>query len=326
MTAKKGNFERICIRPTTAKSQKFFFSKSSSCWISIYDKFTRAWIFCTAPIISAKSLEQQQFVKNSKYWQLSIMEFAKATWSRRQNSTLLIALNAYDFWTVWQLNPFPYDYHLFLKNICLGKSSWHNEIWTHDFSQRLRDIISQPLLKSTCVFGPKKGVTCRPVYDNKFCFLSCIVGTCADGPIFLFKVERANKKRLSQFYYSTLLLCFAPSFPWLFCPPRVFLEFLRIYRDIFTQLSPIISWHDMTCKDTDSCLCLWLGSLFPNEMYLSFEQECNWTPKNGSASATIVALATALPLGMVLTFLQCYVTGWNWSRFGLRPRSIFMQS
>lgn len=177
----------------------FFFSKSSSCWISIYDKFTRAWIFCTAPIISAKSLEQQQFVKNSKYWQLSIMEFAKATWSRRQNSTLLIALNAYDFWTVWQLNPFPYNYHLFLKNICLGKSSWHNEIWRHDFSQRLRDIISQPLLKSTCVFGPKKGVTCRPVYDNKFCFLSCIVGTCADGPIFLFKVERANKKNSRSF-------------------------------------------------------------------------------------------------------------------------------
>ena len=245
MTAKKGNFERICIRPTTAKSQKFFFSKSSSCWISIYDKFTRAWIFCTAPIISAKSLEQQQFVKNSKYWQLSIMEFAKATWSRRQNSTLLIALNAYDFWTVWQLNPFPYYYHLFLKNICLGKSSWHNEIWTHDFSQRLRDIISQPLLKSTCVFGPKKGVTCRPVYDNKFCFLSCIVGTCADGPIFLFKVERANKKTLA-------VLLLYPSFVFRTKFSLAFLPscFLRILENLPWHFHSIISnyfvtWHDL---------------------------------------------------------------------------------
>ena len=185
------------------------------------------------------------------------------------------------------------------------------------------DIISQPLLKSTCVFGPKKGVTCRPVYDNKFCFLSCIVGTCADGPIFLFKVERANKKTLAVLLLYPSFV-FRTKFSLAFLPWCVFLEFLRIYRDIFTQLSPIISWHDMTCKDTDLCLCLWLGSLFPNEMYLSFEQECNWTPKNGSASATIVALATALPLGMVLTFLQCYVTGWNWSRFGLRPPDPFL--
>lgn len=59
--------------------------------------------------------------------------------------------------------------------------------------------------------------------------------------LFFVQGSRANKKLLSEFYYSTLLLCFAPRENSLARLCSIFVEFLRIYRDIFTQLSPIIS-------------------------------------------------------------------------------------
>ena len=137
------------------------------------------------------------------------------------------------------------------------------------------DIISQPLLKSTCVFGPKKGVTCRPVYDNKFCFLSCtIVGTWlvkSDGPIFLFKAVELIKN-FSRSFITLPFFCVShhEKIPSLY--------FLRILENLPWHFHSIISNYFVTWDDTWSrsfetrCICLRYNVTGPPKMVLLPQQ------------------------------------------------------